>query len=263
MDSENKEILQIETIENLKLEEEEGNLNIESIELNNDKHKQIPSCLNNCISWKLKAEIKNEKSKNEIIKEYEFNGKSLFFKKLEASILNILQNNTSNYNTNFLKENCLNQLEKESKKQLNFNNVKDSLLNISIKDFLNINFPIDNSEFNFMIIDANLGVIENLNNIFFLEFDLTNGNNNNNIDLRCLNDECVENEIFFNLNGTIHDTQIFKNDLLFSVEYRKFIKSIQFRLKNFKNSSYDDKRKNWKRKKNYNNHLKDNLTFFC
>ena len=263
MDSENKEILQIETIENLKLEEEEGNLNIESIELNNDKHKQIPSCLNNCISWKLKAEIKNEKSKNEIIKEYEFNGKSLFFKKLEASILNILQNNTSNYNTNFLKENCLNQLEIESKNQLNVNKLKESSLNVSIKDFLNINFPIDNSEFNFMIIDANLGVIENLNNIFFLEFDLTNGNNNNNIDLRCLNDECVENEIFFNLNGTIHDTQIFKNDLLFSVEYRKFIKSIQFRLKNFKNSSYDDKRKNWKRKKNNNNHMKDNLTFFA
>ncbi len=47
-----------------------------------------------------------------------------------------------------------------------------------------------------MIIDANLGVLENLNNIFFLEFDLTNGNNDNNLDLRSLNDECVEKEIF-------------------------------------------------------------------
>ena len=112
-----------------------------------------------------------------------------------------------------------------------------------------------------MIIDANLGVLENLNNIFFLEFDLTNGNNDNNLDLRSLNDECVDKEIFFDLNGKIHDVQIFKRDLLFSVEYRKFIKSIQFRLKNFKNNIYDDKRKNWKRKKN--NNIKGNLTFYA
>ena len=58
-----------------------------------------------------------------------------------------------------------------------------------------------------MIIDANLGVSENLNNIFFLEFDLTNGNNNNNLELRSLNDECVEKEIFFKWNGKIHDVQ--------------------------------------------------------
>ena len=248
------------------IQEEKGNLNIQNIELNN-KHKQIPLCLNNCVTWNLKAEIKNENVKNEIIKKYEFKGKSLFFKKLEASILNILQNNSSNSNNNFLKENCLNQLEKESKNQLNFSKLKEpsspspSPINISIRDFLNINFPIDNTEFNFMIIDANLGVSENLNNIFFLEFDLTNGNNNNNLELRSLNDECVEKEIFFKLNGKIHDIQIFKSDLLFSVEYRKFIKSIQFRLKNFKINTYDDKRKNWKKRKN--NNMKGNFTFFA
>ena len=68
---------------------------LQTVELN--KHKQIPSCLNNCINWKLRAKMNNDKKNENIdIKEYEFNGKSLFFKKLNASILNILQNNFEN-----------------------------------------------------------------------------------------------------------------------------------------------------------------------
>ena len=39
----------------------------------------------------------------------------------------------------------------------------------------------------------------------------------------------------------------------FLLSIRKFIKSIQFRLKNFNNNLYDDKRKNWK----------SNLTFYA
>ena len=165
MDCQNYENLLKENTAFIQVKEE--NRNIQNLELNN-KHKQIPLCLNNCVKWDLRAEIKNEKAKNEITKEYKFQGKSLFFKKLEASILNILHNNTSNYNNNFLNENYLNKLEKESKNQLNYSKLKEpsspspSLNNISIRDFLNINFPIDNSEFNFMIIDANLGVLENL-----------------------------------------------------------------------------------------------------
>ena len=42
-----------------------------------------------------------------------------------------------------------------------------------MSEILNIKFPINNAEFNYMIIDSNLGIKENLNNIFFLEFDLT------------------------------------------------------------------------------------------
>ena len=237
---------------------------LQTVELN--KHKQIPSCLNNCINWKLRAKMNNDKKNENIdIKEYEFNGKSLFFKKLNASILNILQNNNSNSgagNNNFNNNNCLNQMEKESKNQLSLK-LKFPSSPSSIRDILNINFPIDNSEFNFMIIDANLGVSENLNNIFFLEFDLTNGDNNNNLDLRSLNDECVEKEINFVLNGTLHDIPLFKSDLLFSVEYRKFIKSIQFRLQSYKNNTFDNKkRNNWKRKK-MNSDKNNQMTFFA
>ncbi len=150
-------------------------------------------------------------------------------------------------------------MEKESKNQLSFSKLKFPSSPSSIRDVLNINFPIDNSEFNFMIIDANLGISENLNNIFFLEFDLDNGNDNNNLDLRTLNDECVEKEINCILNGTIHDVPLFKSDLLFSVEYRKFIKSIQFRLQNYKNYYFENKkRNNWKRKRMNND--KNNIT---
>lgn len=66
----------------------------------------------------------------------------------------------------------------------------------------NIKFPMDNSEFNFMIIDANLGINENLQNIFFLEFDLAKSTINKEKlkFLREINNECVEREVFFVLN---------------------------------------------------------------
>jgi hypothetical protein len=49
-----------------------------------------------------------------------------------------------------------------------------------------------------------------------------------------INDNCVEREVEFRLNGEFHGNKIFMNDLLFTVSYRDFIKSIQFRLNNFK-----------------------------
>jgi hypothetical protein len=69
-------------------------------------------------------------------------------------------------------------------------------------NFSNLKFPLDNSEFNFMIIDANLGISENLQNIFFLEFDLTNTFTNKEKlkFLREINNDCVERDIFFVLN---------------------------------------------------------------
>ena len=57
----------------------------------------------------------------------------------------------------------------------------------------------------------------------------------NNKDLRAIDDDCVEREIYFVVNGTFHGNKIFKNDLNFSVEYRDFIKSCQFTLQNYQN----------------------------
>ena len=46
-----------------------------------------------------------------------------------------------------------------------------SQMDKDFSDVLSMKFPLDN-KFNYMIIDANLGIKENLNNIFFIEFDL-------------------------------------------------------------------------------------------
>ena len=105
-----------------------------------------------------------------------------------------------------------------------------------MNDILSVKFPINNTEFNCMIIDANLGIKDNLRNIFFLEFDLSStiGKEPNKV-LRDINNENVEREIFFVLNGTIHNVPLFAMDLKFSVEMRKFIKCVQSRLEMYKN----------------------------
>ena len=96
--------------------------------------------------------------------------------------------------------NILKSFEDLSNNQLINENNNDR--NDKENNILNIKFPIDNSEFNFMIIDANLGIAENLNNLFFLEFDLSNSSSNKEKIkfLREINNECVEREIFFVLN---------------------------------------------------------------
>ena len=47
----------------------------------------------------------------------------------------------------------------------------------------------------------------------------------------------------------------------FLLSIESLLKIIQFRLKNFKNNVYEDKRKNWKRKKN--NNIKGNLNIYA
>ena len=48
--------------------------------------------------------------------------------------------------------------------------------NENFDELLNIKFPINNKTFNYMIIDANLAIKENLQNIFLIEFDLLKRN---------------------------------------------------------------------------------------
>ena len=118
--------------------------------------------------------------------------------------------------------------------------------NENFDELLNIKFPINNKTFNYMIIDANLAIKENLQNIFLIEFDLLNNNkeNNNNYNkfiklLREINHP--DRELFFVLNGTIHGVNMFTSELKFSVEQRKFIKSIQFKLDTYKKDLINQK----------------------
>ena len=61
---------------------------------------------------------------------------------------------------------------------------------------------------------------------FFIKIRFKNYLENNN-DFRLINDNCVEREINFILNGDIHGNKIFKSDLKFSVTYREFERHIR------------------------------------
>ena len=219
-------------------------ITIENNKVKNPNHEIIPECINNCINWSLRAHI-NKKNNQNFKFNYTFQGKNIFFPKLEYSILNAMNNSScfekcfpKNYNfekkkkiIEKLKQESLNQLNNFDKNQ-NENQEKNLGENASLKNILDFKFPIDNSKNNFNIIDNNLCLKENLNNVFLLKFDLKNAINSNNF--RLINDNCVDREVEFKLNGDFHGNKIFTNDLLFSVTYRDFIKSIQFRLDNFK-----------------------------
>ena len=112
-----------------------------------------------------------------------------------------------------------------------------------------------------MIIDANLAIKENLQNIFLIEFDLLNNNkDNNNKFLKLLREiNHPDREIFFVLNGTIHGVKMFTSELKFSVEQRKFIKSIQFKLDTYKKDLINQKRQH----PNSPDKLKIRNTFFA
>ena len=226
-------------LENKEINEKKGDSEKKETHIINE------NCINKCINWTLKAEIKEKKSQNK--KQCRFEGRSIFFNELDFSILNTLNkstnigncfkknsfNNDNNINYKNINERILNELKKESILQIN--EIKNSNDNETIKDILNHKYPLDNSKFNFDIINSNLCIKENLKRIFLLEFDLKKAENSE--IFRKINDDCVDKEINFALNGKIHGCEIFKNDLTFSVGYREFIKSIQFRLLNFYNKN--------------------------
>ena len=280
----NKEKEENEIEEKVK-DEQDGLRHLESKESkksdNNDKHKVCPSCLNKCINWTLQAEIKSKNALSKNFKsKYNLKGTSIFFKKLDYSLLNMLHNSlnltklktSSNDAFNVDTHELLDKIKAESNNKLN-NNSSNSITNSPIKDngtsslreLLNINYPIDNSKFNYSIIDANLCIKDNLKNVFLLEFDLDQIENiiddineehkenkekedtnktQNNMDLRTINDDCVEREIYFILNGEFHKNKIFKNDLTFSVEYTQFIKCMKFRIQNYQSKLLEKSKKN-------------------
>ena len=241
-----------------------------------ETHNLNENCINECINWTLKAEIKEKKSENK--KKCKFEGKSVFFNELDFSILNTLNKSTNigkcfkknvftndnNNNYKNINEKIVNQLKNESIKQIN--EIKNSNKSKIINDILNHKYPLDNSKCNFDIINANLCIKENLKKIFLLKFDLKNAENSE--ILRKINDDCVDKEINFALNGKIHGNEIFKKDLTFSVGYREFIKSIQFRLLNFYNKNNmngensNNKGNKWEHYKRVNINTSENSEYY-
>jgi hypothetical protein len=116
--------------------------------------------------------------------------------------------------------------------------------NENFDELLNIKFPINNKTFSYMIIDANLALKENLQNIFLIEFDLTNNKDNkdNSEFIKLLRDiNHPDREIFFVLSGTIHGIKMFTSELKFSVEQKNFIKSIQYKMQTYKKDIIEQK----------------------
>ena len=227
------------TVENNKIFNEQKIL--DKNELNDckedKKHKLSPSCLNKCVKWIIKLDIK---SKNQtqlpanFKSQYTFEGKSIFFHKLEQSIINGLYNPqiiSSSFYKNMAYQDILEMLKSDSSKRLDSNSQNSGEKLSSLRELLNVTYPIDNSKFNYSIIDANLTIKDNLKNLFLIEFDFSQIMNEAGQNFRKINDDCVERELDFILNGTFHDKKMFKNDLTFSVGYREIIKSMQFKIK--------------------------------
>ena len=235
----------------------------------NKKHKFIPLCFNTCVNWDINISYCHNKI---TYSSYPLKSKNLFFPTLEKSILNFLylkekENNFLEEKNNLIKlsnsllnneENSENNNNNENNEIQNKNNINNNInsntkdnINNNINELKNLKFPINNKSFSYMIIDANLSIKENLNNIFFLEIEL----NNNNSKHFLINNENVNREIFFNINGRIHDAPLFTSDLKFSVELRKFIKSIQKRLDTYKSEIIQLEKEN----KFTENHIKNNF----
>ena len=230
------------TTENNKIQENKDNkINIEKEEKEKEeeKHKINFSCLNKCIQWSLNIDIKAKTQSqlpSDFKSQYLFKGSSIFFKKLDQSLINSLhnpQNITSSYYKNMPYNLILDSKKIESNKNLEIINQSSLEQASSLKDLLNYSYPIDNTKQNYFFINANLSMKDNLKNIFLIEVNLDQikEGDNNEQDFRKINDYCVEKEIDFKLNGFIHGKKMFKNDLNFSVGYRDFIKGIQFQIK--------------------------------
>ena len=205
------------------------NLNKSALKFYSTKHKFKPSCFNTCVDWTLTVSFLHDK----INYSNKIKGNNLFFRSLEKSTLNELTSQGGLKHKNIYESPTFSDLSNfQLKNNENFN------------ELLNIKFPINNKTFNYMIIDANLAIKENLQNIFLIEFDLLNNNkdNNNNKFIKLLREiNHPDREIFFVLNGTIHGINIFTSELKFSVEQRKFIKSIKFKLDTYKKDLINQK----------------------
>ena len=205
------------------------NLNKSALKFYSTKHKFKPSCFNTCVDWTLTVSFLHDK----INYSNKIKGNNLFFRSLEKSALNELTSQGGLKHKNIYESPTFSDLSNlQLKNNENFN------------ELLNIKFPINNKTFNYMIIDANLAIKENLQNIFLIEFDLLNNNkdNNNNKFIKLLREiNHPDREIFFVLNGTIHGINIFTSELKFSVEQRKFIKSIKFKLDTYKKDLINQK----------------------
>lgn len=148
------------------------------------QHQPKYECLSSCSDWKLKGNVVVNKESYSLV----FMGKSFYFKKPETSIL-----------TRLLSIDCKAEITKSTIKNLELENKEKSINLNSGEEF---NFPINNEDFVYPILESNLAFEDNLNNIVFLEVAIANLSNSKEYlkYFNQVNNSFVDKEINFSLN---------------------------------------------------------------
>ena len=197
-------------------------------------HKNSINCLIKCTNFKLNLTIKIED------KSRTFTSSSNCF-----------------YYNNSTTHQILNLLKK--KEELNEKITNEFLLDLSIKKInekdnklLNkeIDFPIenDNNKQNKIIIWENPTILlsnngNNNTSSILIEFNLNNSNIKDKSFFE-VNKYFLNKEFNFSLNGIVHKKEsLLKNDILFSIYPKIFIKSIQYRIEEYKKNYFINKQK--------------------
>jgi hypothetical protein len=146
-------------------------------------HKITCTCLSTCSEWKLVSSVFVSKESYSL----SLKAKSYHFKKLEKCVLKSCQ---SIDNTTEITNTTVKELESQYiAKQVGIPSQE-------------LYFPIINEDNTFYILESNLGNIDDMENIIFLEFDLINSQNPKEVvkHFTDINSNFVDKEIHFKLN---------------------------------------------------------------
>ena len=188
-------------------------------------HKHSIKCLNKCTLYLLTLTIKHEKTNV----GYQFNNNKNAYFCPNISSFQVLS---------FLKQ-------KEEIEGLNINsklNLQKLLTTSENNKFLeqNISFPIENlnpikNEISIWD-DPSVSLLSNDNgntSCILIEFDLNSCKEQNKY-FKEINKSFTEREIKCNLNGIVHEKELLKNDISFSIDTKQLVKSIGYRIEDYK-----------------------------
>ena len=199
-------------------------------------HKECIICLIKCSNYKLNITLKDEKT----CSGYCFNNNYniLYYNNSSAQqIINLIKKK-EDFNQTINKETLLKITEQK------INEKEDKLLNKEIT------FPIENIiKENKIIIWENPTILlsnngNNNTSSILIEIDL-NSNSQDNKFFKEINKNILGKDILCSINAIVHNkANLLKNDILFSIDSKNLIKSIQYRLEDYKNSILISNQKN-------------------
>ena len=188
-------------------------------------HKHSIKCLNKCTLYLLTVTIKHEKTNV----GYQFNNNKNAYFCPNISSFQVLS---------FLKQ-------KEEIEGLNINsklNLQKLLTTSEDNKFIeqNLSFPIENlnpikNEISIWD-DPSVSLLSNNHgntSCILIEFDLNSCKEQNKY-FREINKSFTEREIKCNLNGIVHEKELLKNDISFSIDTKQLVKSIGYRIEDYK-----------------------------